>query len=51
MALSIEYAAFDLYHTMADGITDPDAQEAFITIAQAEKAHMRALAKAIAHCD
>ncbi|MGD9364093.1 MAG: rhodanese-like domain-containing protein [Desulfobacteraceae bacterium] len=50
MALSIEYAAFDLYRTMADRITAPDAQEAFITIAQAEKAHMRSLAKAIEHC-
>lgn len=50
MALSIEYAAFDLYHTMADRISAPDAQEAFVTIAQAEKAHMRTLAKAIENC-
>lgn len=50
MALRIEYAAFDLYRTMADRMAVPDAQEAFITIAQAEKAHMRALAGAIEHC-
>ena len=51
MALSIEYAAFDLYRTMADRIAATDAQEAFITIAQAEKAHMRSLARAMEHCD
>ncbi|MEJ2155075.1 MAG: rhodanese-like domain-containing protein [Desulfobacteraceae bacterium] len=50
MALKIEYAAFDLYHTMADRVTSSDAQEAFITIAQAEKAHMHSLSKAIARC-
>lgn len=50
LALKIEYAAFDLYHTMADRITASDAQEAFITIAQEEKAHMRSLARAIDTC-
>jgi sulfur-carrier protein adenylyltransferase/sulfurtransferase len=50
MALKIEYAAFDLYHTMADRVTATDAQQAFITIAQAEKAHMQFLSKAISRC-
>jgi rhodanese-related sulfurtransferase/rubrerythrin len=50
-ALKIEYTAFDLYQTMAERVTMPDAREAFITIAQAEKAHMRALARAIDDCD
>ncbi len=50
MALKIEYAAFDLYHTMANRVSAKDAQEAFITIAQAEKAHMHSLSKAIARC-
>jgi sulfur-carrier protein adenylyltransferase/sulfurtransferase len=50
-ALKIEYAAFDLYRTMADRVCATDAQEAFITIAQAEKAHMQALAKAIDRCN
>lgn len=50
LALQIEYAAFDLYRSMADRITAPDAQEAFLTIAQAEKAHMRALVDALDEC-
>jgi rhodanese-related sulfurtransferase/rubrerythrin len=50
-ALKIEYAAFDLYRAMADRVIAPDAQQAFITIAQAEKAHMQALARAIGKCD
>jgi rhodanese-related sulfurtransferase/rubrerythrin len=50
MALNIEYAAFDLYHTMAERVPVSDAKEAFITIAQAEKAHMHSLAKAIDTC-
>lgn len=49
-ALKIEYAAYDLYRSMADRVLATDAQEAFITIAQAEKAHMQALVKAIDHC-
>ena len=50
MALKIEYAAFDLYHTMADRVTASDAQEAFTSIAQAEKVHMQSLSKSIASC-
>ncbi len=50
LALKIEYAAFDLYHTMADRVTASDAQEAFITIAQAEKTHMQFLSKAVSRC-
>jgi len=50
LALKIEYAAFDLYHTMADRVTAADAQEAFITISQAEKAHMQYLSRAISGC-
>ena len=50
MALKIEYAAFDLYHTMADRVTSSDAQEAFITIAQAEKGHMQFLSRSIDRC-
>jgi rubrerythrin len=45
MALQIEYAAFDLYRNMADRSPAPDAREAFLTIAQAEKNHMRVLIK------
>lgn len=50
LALHIEYAAFDLYRTMADNAQDPTVQDAFLTIAQAEKNHMRMLAGALDQC-
>lgn len=50
LALQIEYAAFDLYRTMADRSPAPDAQQAFLSIAQAEKAHMGFLIKSIEGC-
>ncbi len=50
LALQIEYAAYDLYRTMADRTNRTDAGEAFMTIAQAEKGHMRSLAEAIDGC-
>jgi len=50
LALHIEYAAFDLYRTMADNAKDQTAQEAFLIIAQAEKNHMRMLAGALDQC-
>ena len=51
IALKIEFAAFDLYRAMADRVSALDAQEAFISLAQAEKAHMRALTRALDKCD
>ena len=50
LAMTIEYSAFELYRVMAEITDDPDARETFITIAQAEKAHMRALTNAIRLC-
>jgi rubrerythrin/rhodanese-related sulfurtransferase len=50
MALDIEYAAYDLYRTMAEQTESAEAKSAFLSIAQAEKAHMQAIAKAISHC-
>ena len=50
LALHIEYAAFDLYRTMANNTKDQTAQDAFLTIAQAEKNHMRMLAGALDQC-
>ena len=50
IAITIEYAAFDLYHTMAEKSTDETAREAFFSIAQQEKAHILALARAVAKC-
>jgi len=50
LALNIEYAAFDLYRAMAERTAESEAREAFLALAQAEKAHMRALARSIAQC-
>jgi len=50
MALDIEYSAYDLYRTMSEKTESEEAKSAFLSIAQAEKAHMRAIAEAIAYC-
>jgi sulfur-carrier protein adenylyltransferase/sulfurtransferase len=50
LALQIEYAAFDLYRSMADLTISPDARESFLTLAQAEKSHMQVLAKVVGDC-
>jgi rhodanese-related sulfurtransferase/rubrerythrin len=50
MALDIEYAAFDLYRTMAEQTGSTEAKSAFLSIAQAEKAHMQAIAEAMPGC-
>jgi rubrerythrin len=50
LALSIEYAAFDLYRVMADRTDDSETRETFQAIAQAEKGHMRALARSLDKC-
>lgn len=50
MALTIEYAAFDLYRTMAHQWHDRELEELFLVIAQAEKDHMRIAAEAMVHC-
>lgn len=50
IAITIENAAFDLYRTMAEKSTDETAREAFFSIAQQEKAHILALARAVAKC-
>lgn len=50
LALHVEYAAFDLYRTMAGHTKDRTAREAFLTLAQAEKSHMRMLARALSQC-
>lgn len=49
-ALSIEYAAYDLYRTMAEQVESDDVRQAFLSISQAEKAHMRKLTAAISDC-
>jgi len=50
MALDIEYSAYDLYRTMAEQTESAEAESVFLSIAQAEKAHMQAIAKAISQC-
>ncbi len=51
LALDIEYAAFDLSRAAAEHTDDPEVRETFLSIAQAEKGHMRALARSIAECN
>lgn len=50
LGMTVEYSAYDLYRNMAERSEDGEAREAFLTIAQAEKAHMRQLAEGIAAC-
>jgi rhodanese-related sulfurtransferase/rubrerythrin len=50
LAMTIEYSAFELYRTMAERCENTAAQSTFLSIAQAEKAHMRALTRAINQC-
>jgi rhodanese-related sulfurtransferase/rubrerythrin len=50
LALHIENAAFDLYRTMAEQTESEEARGAFLSIAQAEKGHMKTLIDAIGQC-
>ena len=47
LAMAIEYSAYDLYRTMAENTENAEANSTFLSIAQAEKAHMRALTRAL----
>ncbi|MDY6839312.1 MAG: rhodanese-like domain-containing protein [Thermodesulfobacteriota bacterium] len=51
LSLHIEHAAFDLYRTMAEETENQEAEEAFLSIAQAEKRHMKTLIDTIGLCD
>lgn len=50
VGMTVEYSAYDLYRNMAERTDDAEARQAFLTIAQAEKAHMRRLGEGIAGC-
>jgi rhodanese-related sulfurtransferase/rubrerythrin len=50
LSLEIEYRAYDLYRNMAESETDTERRDGFLAIAQAEKKHMRILARALAAC-
>ena len=50
LALHIENAAFDLYRTMAEQTESKEAQDVFLSIAQAEKTHMKSLIDGVGQC-
>ena len=50
LSLNLEYSAFDLHRTIAEKAVDAETREAFLSIAQSEKRHMRVIAKAIDGC-
>jgi len=50
LAIHMEYAAFDLYKTMAEREKDQTVRDSFLTIAQAEKSHMQLLIRALNQC-
>ena len=50
LALDVEYAAFDLYRSIAEKTEDNTVRSALLTIAQAEKGHMKNLVRAITQC-
>jgi rubrerythrin/rhodanese-related sulfurtransferase len=49
LAMAIEYSAYDLYRTMAEQTDNAEASSIFLSIAQAEKGHMRTLARGLKH--
>lgn len=51
LAIHMEYAAFDLYKTMAEQENDQTVRDSFLSIAQAEKSHMRMLVRALDQCE
>jgi rhodanese-related sulfurtransferase/rubrerythrin len=51
LSIHMEYAAFDLYKTMAEREKDQTVRDSFLAIAQAEKSHMRMLVGALDRCD
>ncbi|KPJ78338.1 MAG: hypothetical protein AMJ54_04295 [Deltaproteobacteria bacterium SG8_13] len=51
ISMQIEYTAFDLYRVMADRSEKPEVRQALLSIAQAEKGHMRLLGRAIELCN
>ena len=51
MALSVEFAAYDLYRAMAHRYCNTKMEEPFLAIAQAEKEHMRIASEALRFCE
>ena len=50
ISMMIELAAYDLYRIMADVSTASEGREIFLSIAQAEKGHIRVLTRALGEC-
>ena len=50
LSLSVEYRAYDLYRSQAERTPDAPTRDSLLTIAQAEKSHMRQLQQALADC-
>jgi len=50
MALTVEYAAYDLSRNLAHRFQDGPLAAVFNSIAEAEKQHMHLVAQALAHC-
>ena len=50
LSLEIEYRAYDLYRNLAEKEPDAARRQSFLSIAQAEKKHMRVLGRALAAC-
>ncbi|WP_028582296.1 rhodanese-like domain-containing protein [Desulfogranum japonicum] len=51
LALAVEFAAYDLYRSLAHYFAGQKLEKTFLAIAQAEKEHMRIVAEAIGSCD
>ena len=47
LALDIEYRAYDLYRNIAEKTSDTEQRDTLLTIAQAEKKHMRLIGRAL----
>ena len=47
LALDIEYRAYDLYRNIAEKTSDTEQRDTLLTIAQAEKKHMRVIGRAL----
>lgn len=50
LVLAIEYAAYDLYRSLAQRFRDDSVAEIFLNIAQAEKRHLSRAAEALVRC-
>jgi rhodanese-related sulfurtransferase/rubrerythrin len=50
LSLEIEFRAYDLYRNMAEKEADDKRRQGFLSIAQAEKKHIRVLSQALAAC-